>query len=358
MAQQLNRILRFWLVILTAILTILLHLTVFASSDDVLSDPVVLGAWLYEGKCFSCHGDYESERIGAEFDDERELKNGIENDRCRIAWGRRHGGELNSSEINALVRFMMVWEELDEKPELPELPPQPMTEIQVRKPEKSPEETLELVPQEDGQIRNIKRILKNNPLAHGGWLYTKHCYRCHLTYESARPGRGMDVDNLERLIINGKVSTQMTPFSRMKGGELTGQEIRDIVYYITTWERFGERLALPSLVMKAPEDDPSALKPIPLPSFPAVKGDIKEGSILFVQHCSGCHGKMGEGYIGRSLVKKWWVLRFDLTIKSIIKDGVPGSLMPAWSQNSGGELGAKEIDDLVSLLVSWANGNN
>jgi mono/diheme cytochrome c family protein len=80
-----------------------------------------------------------------------------------------------------------------------------------------------------------------------------------------------------------------------------------------------------------------------------------QGARLYARNCARCHGVSGEGYIGPRLLKAWWSLRPDLTVKSFIKQGVPRSPMTAWSQNAGGSLSAKDIEDLVTHIVDWLN---
>ncbi len=98
-----------------------------AQDPDVLKDPVALGAWLYEGHCLACHGPYEKARIASLFDDEDDLRAGIEGDGrgCQIDWGAKYGGPLRATEIRALAQYMRAWEELGTAPDLPLLPPQP-----------------------------------------------------------------------------------------------------------------------------------------------------------------------------------------------------------------------------------------
>jgi mono/diheme cytochrome c family protein len=292
--------------------------------------------------------------LASPYGDDIELKDAITKGGCRVDWARRYGGKLHDDEIDALVRFMMKWEELDAPPPLPDLPPiaGPDIQRQTTAEETKPVEAPQASP-EDGLDNNLKVLMKNNPVAHGAYLYVQNCYRCHLTYEKARMGKGIARDTLKRTIVNGKTSTQMTPFSLMKGGNLRNQEIEAILSYITIWERLGSPMALPEGLMKAPESDPAALIPIGLPRFLIIEGDARQGARLYARHCTRCHGIFGEGYIGPRLKKTWWSMRPDLTVKSFIKQGVPGSAMPAWSQGAGGSLSAKDIEDLVTHVVAW-----
>jgi mono/diheme cytochrome c family protein len=82
---------------------------------------------------------------------------------------------------------------------------------------------------------------------------------------------------------------------------------------------------------------------------------IVEGAMLYEQNCFMCHGAEGEGRVGATLSKDWPSIRPDLTVRTIISSGVPGSVMPAWSQANGGPLSENQIDALVAYILSWQN---
>lgn len=82
-----------------------------------------------------------------------------------------------------------------------------------------------------------------------------------------------------------------------------------------------------------------------------------EGALLYEQNCIMCHGVYGEGRVGASLAKNWPSIRPDLTIRTIISNGVPGSVMPAWSQAKGGPLSESQVDSLVAYILSWQNND-
>jgi mono/diheme cytochrome c family protein len=81
------------------------------------------------------------------------------------------------------------------------------------------------------------------------------------------------------------------------------------------------------------------------------------GARLFAENCAVCHGPSGEGRVGAELSKDWPSIRPDLTVRSIISNGVPGTAMPAWSQAQGGPLSETEIDALVAHILSWQTGD-
>jgi mono/diheme cytochrome c family protein len=131
-------------------------------------------------------------------------------------------------------------------------------------------------------------------------------------------------------------------------------EIEAIVNYIMVWEQFDAPPALPAAVLVEPTPDPAASTPIPLPEFPLVEGDPVRGAEIYAQQCVECHGPAGAGGVGPRLARRWLSVRPDLTIKSVVKQGVPGTLMSAWDQGAGGPLNGEDVDNVVALILSWA----
>ena len=84
--------------------------------------------------------------------------------------------------------------------------------------------------------------------------------------------------------------------------------------------------------------------------------ELELGARIYSENCLVCHGEGGKGRVGAELSKNWPAIRPDLLVRSIIETGVPGSLMPAWSQKHGGPLSEKEIDALVTYILSWQTG--
>jgi mono/diheme cytochrome c family protein len=77
------------------------------------------------------------------------------------------------------------------------------------------------------------------------------------------------------------------------------------------------------------------------------------GARLYAENCAVCHGEAGQGRVGAQLAKDWPSVRPDLTVKTIIENGIPGSRMPAWSQSKGGPLSAEQIEALTAYILSW-----
>jgi len=89
---------------------------------------------------------------------------------------------------------------------------------------------------------------------------------------------------------------------------------------------------------------------------PAQDPDTELGMRLYAENCAVCHGPEGQGRVGATLAKDWPSIRPDLTVKTIITNGVPGSRMPAWSQAKGGPFSEAEIEALTGYILSWQTG--
>ena len=129
---------------------------------------------------------------------------------------------------------------------------------------------------------------------------------------------------------------------------LSDQEIDALMDYILTWQT-GEFENLPPI--------PTATVAKQITPLPEVEGDPNKGAVLFANNCAVCHGADAQGRIGKNLNKVWAGVRPDLNIKSTISQGIPGSVMPAWHQESGGPLTETEVNDLVAFVLSQAGGS-
>ena len=83
-------------------------------------------------------------------------------------------------------------------------------------------------------------------------------------------------------------------------------------------------------------------------------GDAAKGKAVHGQQCVACHGAQGEGGVGPALNNRQ-VLKgtLDSVFFAVIRSGVPGTQMPAWSVEFGGPLTDEEVRDVVALLRSW-----
>lgn len=78
------------------------------------------------------------------------------------------------------------------------------------------------------------------------------------------------------------------------------------------------------------------------------------GRALYADNCVACHGENGEGKVGPALNSRE-LLRMapDETLFSLIRTGVPGTVMPAWGQAAGGPFTDEQIAQIVAFLRAW-----
>ncbi len=89
-----------------------------------------------------------------------------------------------------------------------------------------------------------------------------------------------------------------------------------------------------------------------LAAFAQSDAGISQGRALFRSNCAFCHGLTAEGGRGPNLVSApLHHGETDADIKSVIRKGVPGSTMPAFS-----EVANEEVDNLALYLRSISKG--
>ena len=78
------------------------------------------------------------------------------------------------------------------------------------------------------------------------------------------------------------------------------------------------------------------------------------GAKLFADNCAQCHGKdaAGGGSAPTLNSKQFLSSVTDGQAHLLVSSGVPGSAMPAWSQDYGGTLTDQQISQLVAYLRS------
>jgi cytochrome c oxidase cbb3-type subunit III len=79
-------------------------------------------------------------------------------------------------------------------------------------------------------------------------------------------------------------------------------------------------------------------------------------NFLYARNCSGCHGPHGRGGAAIGLGDPVFLaIADDATIRNIAADGVPGTVMPAFAQHSGGMLTDDQIQTIVGgIRAHWA----
>jgi cytochrome c oxidase cbb3-type subunit III len=78
------------------------------------------------------------------------------------------------------------------------------------------------------------------------------------------------------------------------------------------------------------------------------------GQELYAENCEACHGKNGEGGVGSPLNERNFLeTNVDEILFSIIRTGVPGTIMPAWSQAFGGPFTDEQVSQIVTFMRAW-----
>ena len=84
-------------------------------------------------------------------------------------------------------------------------------------------------------------------------------------------------------------------------------------------------------------------------SEPIPPAKIMDFNFLYARNCAGCHGPDGKGGAAIGLGDPVYLaIADDATIRRVTADGVSGTAMPAFAQQSGGML----TDDQISVLVA------
>jgi cytochrome c oxidase cbb3-type subunit III len=83
--------------------------------------------------------------------------------------------------------------------------------------------------------------------------------------------------------------------------------------------------------------------------------ELTDFRVLYSENCSGCHGADGQRGVSTGMADPVYLaIADDATIRRITAEGVPGTTMPAFAQESGGFLTNAQIDSLVNGIRGWA----
>ena len=79
-------------------------------------------------------------------------------------------------------------------------------------------------------------------------------------------------------------------------------------------------------------------------------------SVLYKTNCAACHGETGENGMAIPLANpEFQALVGDETLRQIISNGMPGTMMTAFAEKDGGTLTDKQIDALIaSMRKRWS----
>jgi cytochrome c oxidase cbb3-type subunit III len=98
-------------------------------------------------------------------------------------------------------------------------------------------------------------------------------------------------------------------------------------------------------------------KPAPGPEVPRPES-VLSSHVLYAQNCAGCHGADGLHGAATPLASPvYQALVDDATLQRVIAQGEPGSMMPAFSKNFGGDLTDAQVDSIVrGMRADWNQG--
>jgi mono/diheme cytochrome c family protein len=182
----------------------------------------------------------------------------------------------------------------------------------------------------------------------GGRLFVDNCVVCHGVNGQGRVGANLDnfpgievSATISQTIRQGVPGSVMPAWGEANGGPLTDQNIADITAYIIG--AFGGTEPLAPL--------PTYQPPV-IPTLPDINGDPSAGAVVFQTNCVMCHGREGQGLIGKTLAKAWPTNQPAVYIASLVRNGVSGSPMPAWGDSNGGPLTETQIADVAAYILT------
>jgi cytochrome c oxidase cbb3-type subunit 3/ubiquinol-cytochrome c reductase cytochrome c subunit len=180
-------------------------------------------------------------------------------------------------------------------------------------------------------------MLESPMASHGREVYGRMCAVCH-----GAAGEGYKADQAPALanagflssvtdpflvtaITNGRSGSTMSAWGVAHGGPLAVSDVAAVIEFMRGWQR-GASTTLDER---------------------ARTGDASRGDAIFARECAACHGKRGTGgtyvSIGNSQLL---AAASDGFLRKAIRDGRPGTAMPAFAA----KLGDQGIEDTLAHL--------
>ena len=90
---------------------------------------------------------------------------------------------------------------------------------------------------------------------------------------------------------------------------------------------------------------------------PVIKSTITNSHVLWTTYCSGCHGADVRWGPARPMNDPLYLATADRDyLIRIVRDGVEGSLMPAFGMPKGGPMTDEQVNELVDGMIEhWSN---
>jgi mono/diheme cytochrome c family protein len=191
---------------------------------------------------------------------------------------------------------------------------------------------------EPARLAEAAEEFNQTSLKRGRQLYVENCTSCHGSRGEGGVGPALNNKTLLKKasdeilfasIEAGRPNTTMPAWGQDNGGQLTDENIEDIVTFIRAWE----------------------------PNAPEVVTDVSEpsatrGAALFAGSCFTCHGEEGMDGTAPALNDPARLNALDDDwYRQTIANGRPAKGMPTW----GTVLSSDQIEDLVALIGAWRN---
>ena len=190
---------------------------------------------------------------------------------------------------------------------------------------------------EPARMAEAAEELNQTSLKRGRQIYVDNCTPCHGTRGEGNVGKALNNKTLlknasdEVLFANikaGRPNTTMPAWGQDNGGQLTDENIRDVVTFIRAWEPTAPEIATTTVI------SPSAAR----------------GAALFAGSCFICHGENGQGGTAPAINNPARLSTLDDDwYRQTIANGRPAKGMPTW----GTVLSPNQIEDLVALIGAW-----
>ena len=215
---------------------------------------------------------------------------------------------------------------------------------------------------EPARMEQAQQALRETYVADAALMYVENCAVCHGAAGQgvgANPPlntdaiRNADYDYLFKTIARGRYDTAMAGWHEDEGGVYNDYQIEELVAFLryVDWDQTSEIAAQQGLIPPAlpvPEVSDDFLAQVEALGPEAAAW--AEGIKTYAESCTTCHGVNGEGTnLAPALNDEDTRTTDSEELARIIREGVPGTMMPAWDN----KLDEQAIADLAAFLQNW-----
>jgi mono/diheme cytochrome c family protein len=87
------------------------------------------------------------------------------------------------------------------------------------------------------------------------------------------------------------------------------------------------------------------------------RSTVTLGQKVYASNCAKCHGDEGQGVDSPALNSKQFLdVATEEQIYLLASGGIPGTLMPTWSEDLGGPLTDEQLRAVATYIMTWAPG--